>query len=363
MHLFKRLWIHRLRRIRDEYESVQDDISRNRKILGAVIFSVCIYLCAALSFGIYWSFSPAMLAVKPAIQNVLREQNLSYSSTMPAGVATTASLIAVSETLWKKPGGYLTNDRLPPGLWLDDMPHWELGVILQVRDMTSMLRASFSQTSANAIGDEDLQKAEARFNFDNNSWVFPATESQYASGARHLKKYLLRLAQPDNRDTYFYADAQHLNDYLAGIEQRLKNLSQRLNASVGPEINTDNAALLVTQTNSNGLYTKTPWLQLDDIFFEARGSSWAMLALLNGLEIDFAGVLKAKNAQPGFEQIIRELEATQKPIYSPVILNGNGFGFVVNHSLLMASYLARAQTAAADCRRLLLTPSVSSTAY
>jgi len=358
MNLFKQLWVRGWRRARDEYEDVQDDIGRRRPLLRPLVICGCIYLLFAMCVGIYWSFSPPVASIKYATQNVLQEQHLLPNAHMPAGTATTASLIAVAESLWKKPGGYISNDRLPPGIWLDNMPHWEFGVVLQVRDMTEMLRASFSQSSANIFMDENLQKAEARFNYDNNSWAFPATESQYYSGVEHLKKYLLRLSRPDNTDTYFFADAQHLNDYLAGVEQRLKNLSQRLTASVGPEVNTDGAAMLVedADANASGLYTQTPWTQLDDVFFEARGSSWALIALLQGIEVDFSGVLREKNAQASFDQIIRELEATQKNIYSPMILNGNGFGFVVNHSLVMASYISRTQAAIADCRRLLLKP-------
>ena len=36
-----------------------------------------------------------------------------------------------------------------------------------------------------------------------------------------------------------------------------------------------------------------------------------------------------------------------------MILNGNGFGFEANHSLVMASYIARANAAIADLRSLL----------
>ena len=60
-----------------------------------------------------------------------------------------------------------------------------------------------------------------------------------------------------------------------------------------------------------------------------------------------------KNAQASLQQIINELESTQQMIWSPMILNGNGFGFVTNHSLIMASYLSRANAALIDLRRLL----------
>jgi hypothetical protein len=41
---------------------------------------------------------------------------------------------------------------------------------------------------------------------------------------------------------------------------------------------------------------RTPWLQIDDIFYEARGSSWALLHFLKAVEVDFDAILKKKNA-------------------------------------------------------------------
>jgi hypothetical protein len=53
------------------------------------------------------------------------------------------------------------------------------------------------------------------------------------------------------------------------------------------------------------------------------------------------------------QQIIRELEGSQEFVWSPVILNGTGFGLVANHSLVMASYISRANAAIVDLRDLL----------
>jgi len=64
-------------------------------------------------------------------------------------------------------------------------------------------------------------------------------------------------------------------------------------------------------------------------------------------------ILAKKNALVSLRQIIRELEATQESIFSPMILNGSGFGFVANHSLVMASYVSRANAAIIDLRDLL----------
>ena len=101
------------------------------------------------------------------------------------------------------------------------------------------------------------------------------------------------------------------------------------------------------------MMVKTPWLQIDDVFYEARGTSWALIEFLRAVQIDFGGVLAKKNATVSLRQVIRELEGTQATVWSPMILNGTGFGFVANHSLVMASYISRASTAISDLRRLL----------
>lgn len=99
--------------------------------------------------------------------------------------------------------------------------------------------------------------------------------------------------------------------------------------------------------------TRTPWLEIDDVFYEARGGAWALLHLLRAVEVDFAEVLRNKNAEVSLRQIIRELEATQEPMWSPMVLNGSGFGPLANHSLVMASYISRANAALIDLRALL----------
>ena len=98
---------------------------------------------------------------------------------------------------------------------------------------------------------------------------------------------------------------------------------------------------------------KTGWFEIDDVFYQARGSAWALLHFLKAIEIDFADVLARKNAITSVQQIIRELEMTQQPIRSPFIANGDGFGLIANHSLVMASYISRANAAIIDLRELL----------
>ena len=101
------------------------------------------------------------------------------------------------------------------------------------------------------------------------------------------------------------------------------------------------------------ILVKTPWYEIDDVFYEARGAAWALLHFLKAVELDFAPTLQKKNALISLRQIVRELEATQQTLWSPMIMNGSGFGMFANHSLVMASYISRANAAIIDLRNLL----------
>ena len=89
------------------------------------------------------------------------------------------------------------------------------------------------------------------------------------------------------------------------------------------------------------------------MFYETRGFTWALLHLLRAMEHDFGDVLDDKNARVSLQQIIRELEPSQETLWSPMVLNGDGLGPLANHSLVMASYIARANAAIIDLRSLL----------
>ena len=273
------------------------------------------------------------------------------------GSTTTAAMIRAALTLLDKPGGYLSNDIAPPSVLMDNIPSWEFGVLVQLRDISRSLRNDFSRSQSQSTEDVDLSQAEPQFNFQNDRWLLPATESEYEKGITHLSAYLDRLSQSSDQDTQFYARADNLRDWLATVEKRLGSLSQRLSASVGQtRINTDlagDASARHSTLRPDEMRVKTPWLEIDNVFYEARGTSWALIHFMHAIEVDFAEILKKKNAMVSLRQIIRELEATQEAVWSPMVLNGGGFGIVTNYSLVMANYISRANAAAIDLRNLL----------
>lgn len=345
---FKQSWLALRQKVRDGYADAREDVTRSRLWvrLGALALGGCLLL--ALGLGIYWSNAPDAFDVRSHAQQLLSNKGL----TPETGTTITATQIAVVETLLEKSGGYITNDIAPPGIWLDNMPSWEYGVVIQVRDMSKAMREAFSRSQSQSLEDEDLALAESRFNFNTGSWFMPATESQYRDGVSYVHRYLERLAGESRSNATFYSRADSLHYWLSTVGTRLGSLSQRLTASVGQRrLNTDLA--VGGDVDVGDTLVETPWTELDNVFHEARGSAWALIHFLKAAEVDFADVLKDKNARVSLQQIIRELEATQRPVYSPMILNGSGFGVLANHSLVMASYISRANASLIDLRRLL----------
>jgi hypothetical protein len=193
--------------------------------------------------------------------------------------------------------------------------------------------------------------------YDNSRWFPPDTEGRYRKAVDYLESYLTRLASPANADAQFYARADNLTDWLSVVEKRLGSLSQRLSASIGQaRLNTDLSGdpdARQSTASSNILMVKTPWTEIDDVFYETRGTAWALVQFLQAMEVDFEDVLRKKNAQISFRQIIRELEIALSPLQAPMVLNGSQFGLFANHSLIMANYIARANAAIIDLRQLL----------
>lgn len=340
-----------LEQVKERIASVKHQVSG--LIGGKVIVSVIAALIIIFSaLGIYWSIEPAQFSVTANAEKLAKQDG---HDVVP-GYTTSAALYTIANTLLSKPGGFLRNDIMPPGVFMDNMPNWERGVLFQVRDMARALRKDFSRSQSQSQEDRDLVIAEPQFNFDSQSWILPSSEQEYQRGIDKLRSYMKRL--PNEKDpAQFYTRADNLTRWLADVETRLGSLSQRLSASVGkPRLNTDLAGdAEATQSSSADtlVSVKTPWHQIDDIFYEARGTSWALIHLLEAIEMDFADVLEKKNATVSVRQIIRELEATQETVWSPIILNGSGFGMLANHSLVMANYISRANAAIIDLRRLL----------
>jgi hypothetical protein len=321
-----------------------------RKIWIAVPVALVV-LCGALMF--WYNDEPALF--DPVERTRLHAGVHNHADV--TGSTTTSALIEVVNVMLTKRGGYLSNDIMPPWVFLDNVPNWEFGVLAQVRDLARTMRNDFSRSQTQSTEDPDLSEADPLFHYANDRWFPPATEGRYKKAMVFLESYLTRLSDSTQADAQFYARADNLGEWFGLVEKRLGSLSQRLSASVGQErLNTDLAgdtAATQSTTAPREIEVKTPWMEIDDVFYEARGSTWALIHFMKALEVDFHEVLRKKNALISFRQIIRELESTQEPLGAPMVLNGSKFGIFANHSLVMANYISRANAAIMDLRFLL----------
>lgn len=311
-------------------------------------FALALYI-----LGVFWSFEPAEFDIHAEVTKDASAENVAPV----VGYTTTTALIRVAETLLDKPGGYMLNDALPPSVFLDNIPAWEFGALEMVRDMALVMRQEFSRSQSQSVENQFLKDAQPQFNIDSTSWAMPSAEGEYRKGIEDLYLYRKALVDVNSQNAQFYARADNLQDWLKEVEKRLGSYSQRLSASVGrDQLNTDlagdsNAQQSTIAASSQQL--KTSWWLIDNEFYEARGACWALLHFLKAIEIDFNQVLADKNAKVSVQQIIRELEASQQPIWSPMVLNGDGFGVLANHSLVMANYISRANAALIDLNKLM----------
>ena len=336
----------------DWFQDVWERMPGGRVFQG-IVGLVLLFLLVSIPLGGYWSIAPDRF---DPVQEAKLEAEL-RGETVATGYTTVYALDRVVSTLLDKPGGYIRNDKGVPGIWLDNISNWEFGALVQSRDLSQALRKDFSRSQSQSVEVPALAEAEPKFSFDASSWILPSSESQYKTGLKELGKYRAALGDPSARNSQFFTRADNLNNWLGNVQTRLGSFSQRLSASVGQRrINTDLAGEPdASQSTVTGDETEvqTAWLEIDDVFYEARGAAWAILHFLKAVEQDFGPVLDKKNARVSLKQIIRELESTQDTVWSPAIMNGGGFGLFANHSLVMANYISRANAAIIDLRELL----------
>lgn len=309
-----------------------------RDLLSPLLVLLFLLFIFLLGLGWYWSREPRMFAVA-----------LPAGGNGRPGEALLLVQARLADTLTGKPGGFLDNDVMPPGSMMDDMPAWERGVLGDVRDLSVAFRAPAWSEALATPPSPDLAEADKAFQVDPGAWGLPSAESEFRRGSAALARYSARLAEGE-ADAPPMREAQ-LQRWLDLVQDRLDALATRLNAAQAASLRAGAPVAPGTEP-----LPATSWSVVDDVFFEARGSAWALLHLLKAAELDFGGELAARHADLNLRAAIHELEATQQPLWSPVVLNGSGFGIFANHSLVLANYLHRAGAELREMQEQLLAP-------
>ena len=324
---------------------------RGRPWKWRILLILCPLLLVMVVLMLWWSREPRPFDVQAAAVEYLAENRKPV-----VGSACVGTSVKILDVLLHKPGGYLRNDLFPPGLFLDNIPSWEYGVLTLMRETSQVLRNDFSRSQSQSAQAAMLERADNLLRNDSQAWLFPRPEGKYEQARQDLIRYGDELTDNDPDNAQFYARADNLDAYLNLVAKSMGDITQRLSASVG-NVAIDRKAGKEGDAQAKPASAvrvdKTSWWKIDDHFFYARGYSWALLHQLRAIRIDFKGTLEKKGAMASLHQIINELEKTQKSIWSPLILNGRGFGFTANHSLVMASYISRANAAIIDLQNLL----------
>ncbi|MDX1563244.1 MAG: DUF2333 family protein, partial [Gammaproteobacteria bacterium] len=181
-----------------------------------IVSSVAVLLLVTSVFCWLWSREP------PLYLTTSTEQTPAVT-----GYLTVDALIDTIDWMLEKPGGYLSNDIFPPSLWLDNMPNFEFGVLVQCRDLSRVLRNDMSRSQSQSTENADLAIAEPALNNSNDRWIFPSTESKLREAQDALINYRSQLVSADAPEAQFYARADNLREWLAVVERRLGGLSQR----------------------------------------------------------------------------------------------------------------------------------------
>ena len=302
-----------------------------------------------LVLGEWWSREPDQFSVQ---DEAIERMNVTHTDQMPIGYVYANTLAHIADVILFKPGGYLTNDVAPPGLFCDNIQNWEYGALVMLRDATTALRNHFARDQSQSAEDPDLAMAEPYFYYEHNSWALPSTEAEYVNGIEALHKYMARLQNPTStsKPAQFHSRADNLWQYTEVVIKRLGGLSTRLAASTDKfagATHGDPSSIVDMNMPTIG---QTPWMEIDNVFYEARGACWALLHILRAIKHDFADILLDKRAMNTLDNMIQALENALTTTLSPVVLNGDGFGMFANYSLAMANYIARANAAALDLR-------------
>ncbi len=331
-------------------QSAHED-AKSKGILWAFGTFLGVVLLVLIILGEWWGREPASFNVQ---EEAIKRMEVTHTDQMPVGYVYTNTLAHIAEVLMYKPGGYISNDVAPPGVLLDNIQNWEHGALIMLRDATTALRNHFARDQSQSAEDADLAKAEPYFYYERNSWALPSTESEYQKGIDSLHDYMSRLQDPNARKTaQFYSRADNLWQYIEIVIKRLGGLSTRLAASTDQFAGAAHGAPTDPVNLNKPTLGQTPWLEIDDVFYEARGASWALLHILQAVKHDFADILLDKRAMNTVDIMIHALENALTPTLSPMVLNGDGFGVFANYSLSMANYIARANAAALDLRDIM----------
>jgi hypothetical protein len=249
------------------------------------------------------------------------------------GMFLTDTLIRIAEGMTAH---WLPNDVLWPTVLLDNPQSFQLGELEAVRYAVKSLRDDLSRMRTTDQIDADIDQAASSFFFEPTRWAFPSAESRYRRAIADLQRYRARL---EKDEATFSPRADNLHKFLGDIASLLGGVSNRL-ANAPRDIQTritEETAGDVAVEREHDIQHLTPWRDIDNNFYYARGVLYVLRQLMLAVKYDFADIITQRNAGNLVTAIIRTLDRAQ---FEPLLIaNGDRGSLWANHSLQLQALL------------------------
>ncbi|MEF1335335.1 DUF2333 family protein, partial [Vibrio rotiferianus] len=204
----------------------------------------------------------------------------------------------------------------------------------------------------------DLEATQNLLRNETTKWIATDYQKKLSKAEKAMHSYKTRLMNDNPRDGQFVSKSTSLVFWLKLVDKNLGDLATSLGASRGEvQVNTALAGDTgkVAWKDSYEFIAETPWLKIDDVYWESRGQVWALLAIFKAIRADFDVTLDKKSAGPIVDQIIRALTYALRPIDSPYVFNGSkeSYGYTPNYSQQLSSDITRADNGVRELITLL----------
>lgn len=213
-----------------------------------------------------------------------------------------------------------------PAYILDNMPHFQIGIVHALRDVTAVMRGFDQNTDGQK---QDIKKAAELLAYPPTIWIMnkkdglrlaPSSNAQYRKAAAELNKYA--------RDGVFYPKSYDLEALLNRICLGLQKLAQ--------------------QNENRQLEHDSDWIdtRADDLFYIAKGYTFALWQISKTLGNDFRDTILEANLYTEWTYLVNSLKKAAE--YSPrFVRNASPKALTApNHLLIQNYYLLRAATSA-----------------
>jgi len=239
--------------------------------------------------------------------------------------------------------GWVANDPFfLPGAMLDNMPHFQLGMIHALGRFAFEMVDQIGRTRGSSQTDSDLQEAAGLLQYSGTKWYFDfstsllptaRSETQYDKAVRSLQAYNRRLAAGN-----------------AIFERRADNLISTLDR-IALDVGSASAAIDQRIHDGSGLWLDT---LSDDIFYSIKGQAYAYYMVLRELRQDFAPVIREKELGPAWDQMMESFAAAAE-LRPVVVFNARPDAMILpNHLASMGFYMLRARTQLREVSNILL---------